>query len=95
MEAENPRLVTGLNSAELPWLPELSETRYVDLLDDRYVAALDIAEKEGDKVQEFTLAYMLRSVTPGSYLWPPAEVEDMYRPYYRARSKAASLNIKR
>ena len=34
----------------------------------------------------FTLAYVVRAVTPGTYAHPAASVEDMYRPQFSART---------
>ena len=92
LEAENPRLSNGFSSDDFSWMPDLSTPRYVDLLDDRYVAAVDVLR--GKKPRHFTLAYMARVRVAGSYLWPGTEVEDMYRPFYRARSKAQSITVK-
>lgn len=92
LEAENPRLSNGFNTDDFSWMPTLSTPRYVDLLDDRFVAAVDIMR--GKKPRHFTLAYLARVRTAGDYLWPGTEVEDMYRPFYRARAKAESLTIK-
>jgi uncharacterized protein YfaS (alpha-2-macroglobulin family) len=92
LEAENPRLSNGFHSADFDWMPSLSTPRYVDLLDDRYVAAVDIMK--GKKPRHFTLAYMARVRTTGNYLWPGTEVEDMYRPFYRARGETDSLIVK-
>ena len=49
----------------------------------------------------FTLAYVVRAVTPGEFVYPAAVVEDMYDPETAGRtaigklSVAASLNIAR
>lgn len=49
---------------------------------DRYIAALSREATQGD----FKVAYVVRAVTVGSYTLPPSQIEDMYRPYYRALS---------
>lgn len=48
---------------------------YEEVRDDRYVAALDVNEWQGQ-----VLYYLARAVTPGEYAIPGAYVEDMYRP---------------
>jgi uncharacterized protein YfaS (alpha-2-macroglobulin family) len=56
--------------------------------DDRYVAALKLS---GDNAKLF---YLVRAVTPGTYVVPPPQLEDMYRPELRAIGKAAFETIK-
>ena len=53
--------------------------KHVEYRDDRFVAALDVS-KHGYS----NLFYLLRAVTPGSYVVPPPMVEDMYSPRFRA-----------
>jgi len=40
-----------------------------------------------------TVAYIVRAVTPGSYVHPAATVEDMYRPERHARTAAGRLDV--
>ncbi len=40
-----------------------------------------------------TLAYIVRAVTPGTYVHPAATVEDMYRPEKYARTAAGTLAV--
>ncbi len=93
LEGEISSLSGGLNAEGFDWLPELTPVRYRDLLDDRFVAALDI-EAGANSERHFTLAYLMRVVAPGDYLWPGTEVEDMYRPFFRARSTASRVVVK-
>lgn len=88
-ELENAHLAGSRLVEELGWLPPLSSTLYSEFLDDRYVAAVDL----GPQNREFTLAYIVRAVTPGSYRLPAVEVEDMYQPRYRARTEMSSVTI--
>ena len=44
--------------------------------------------------QDFTLAYVVRAVTPGTYVHPAANVEDMYRPQYSARTATGMMEVK-
>ena len=56
--------------------------------DDRYVAALKL---EGGQARLF---YLVRAVTPGTYVVPPPQLEDMYRPQLRAVGKTPFDTIK-
>ena len=56
--------------------------------DDRYVAALKL---EGGQARLF---YLVRAVTPGTYVVPPPQLEDMYRPQLRAVGKTPFETIK-
>lgn len=87
-ELENAALGPSRSAGELPWLSQLSETEHVELRDDRYVAALDLGER-----RSFSLAYLVRAVTPGDYRLPPPVAEDMVRPTLRARGEAGRVVI--
>ncbi|MEO8159943.1 MAG: alpha-2-macroglobulin [Arenimonas sp.] len=56
--------------------------------DDRYVAALKL---EGGEAKLF---YLVRAVTPGTYVVPPPQLEDMYRPELRAVGKVSPETIR-
>jgi hypothetical protein len=79
------------------WLQGLTPTRYVDIRDDRFVAAFatqTLPEVKGNnKVRRFRTAYLVRAVTPGLYNLPPVEVEAMYQPEFRARSGKGAVII--
>jgi uncharacterized protein YfaS (alpha-2-macroglobulin family) len=51
------------------------------------------AEAKGP-AETATLAYIVRAVTPGTFVHPAATVEDMYRPQRYARTAAGTLTIK-
>jgi alpha-2-macroglobulin len=71
------------------WLKKPSDTAYAEGRDDRYVAALDVAAGATD----FTLAYVVRAVTPGTYKYPALAVEDMYAPETAGRTAMGTLNV--
>jgi uncharacterized protein YfaS (alpha-2-macroglobulin family) len=71
------------------WLSE-TQAAHLEFRDDRFVAALD--RTSGDP-REFTLAYMVRAVTPGRYVLPAATVEDMYRPQFNARTAMGEVEV--
>lgn len=89
LEIESPQLAKSRSISDLGWLGDLSTALYMDGLDDRFVAALDLLGEE----REFRLAYLVRAVTPGTYRLPPTEVEDMYSPRYRARGDSGTLVV--
>jgi uncharacterized protein YfaS (alpha-2-macroglobulin family) len=88
-EVENARLADTRSTDDLAWLPELTPTLYTEFLDDRFVAAFDLDWGR----RSFTIAYLVRAVTPGTYHLPAAQVEDMYQPQYRARTAAGMVTV--
>jgi alpha-2-macroglobulin len=66
-----------------------ADVQHEEFRDDRYVAALKL-----DKGQEAHVFYLVRAVSPGSYLVPPPLVEDMYRPEVRGIGRNAVSTIK-
>jgi uncharacterized protein YfaS (alpha-2-macroglobulin family) len=90
LEIENARLGNGQGRENFAWLPKLSNTLYEEFRDDRYVAALDLDPSQ----RAFTVAYLVRAVTPGKYQLPAIFVEDMYKPWFFGRDKVGTLHIK-
>ena len=66
-----------------------AEVRHEEFRDDRYVAALKLYK--GQKAHAF---YLVRAVSPGTFLVPPPLVEDMYRPDIRGIGKSEPAQIK-
>lgn len=91
-EIENPRLVTGGDVKALSWLKPDVRPVHTEFRDDRFVAAFDFF-RTGNKQRTATIAYIVRAVTPGSFVHPAAFVEDMYRPEHFARSAGGRLII--
>jgi uncharacterized protein YfaS (alpha-2-macroglobulin family) len=61
--------------------------------DDSSIATVDgAAQKKGPRVSA-TLAYIVRAVSPGTFVHPAATVEDMYRPERYARTAAGTLTV--
>jgi uncharacterized protein YfaS (alpha-2-macroglobulin family) len=58
--------------------------------DDRFSAAFD--RKSGDPAV-FTVAYVVRAVSPGRYVLPQAYVEDMYRPDRFGRTATGTVEV--
>jgi hypothetical protein len=89
LEIDNPDLAHARSASDLDWLGELSDTLYTEALDDRFVAALDL----DDIKRTYRVAYLVRAVSPGHYRIPGPEVEDMYKPRYRARGEAGWMDV--
>ena len=76
------------------WLGDVSYTKVAEKRDDRFVAALDLRNLPEQNISgRFTLAYIVRAVTPGDYTMPGAVIEDMYRPGLYARTAVGSLSV--
>jgi uncharacterized protein YfaS (alpha-2-macroglobulin family) len=107
LEIENPRLVDSGDIRSLDWLKTTLAPQHTEFRDDRFVAAFDFfggasdhrrgfrggETESGSPVASATVAYIVRAVTPGSFVHPAATVEDMYRPERFARTAAGRLDI--
>ncbi len=105
LEIENPRLVDSGSVKGLDWLKATVEPEHTEFRDDRFVAAFDFfggntrrRGGDGDDADKTpkssaTVAYMVRAVTPGSFVHPAATVEDMYRPDRHARTATGRLDV--
>jgi uncharacterized protein YfaS (alpha-2-macroglobulin family) len=106
LEIENPRLIDSGDVKSLSWLKTTLAPQHTEFRDDRFVAAFDFfGSSEGRRgagslhgdgrgpTSSATVAYIVRAVTPGSYVHPAATVEDMYRPDRFARTAADRLDI--
>jgi uncharacterized protein YfaS (alpha-2-macroglobulin family) len=87
-EIDNPNLLRSGDVKTLPWLNADANVRNTEFRDDRFLAAVDHHGK-----RDFQLAYILRAVAPGDYHHPAASVEDMYRPFYRARTDEGRVRV--
>ncbi len=88
-EIENAALGQGEPLESFPWLEELTEAEHREARDDRFVAAIDLTAKQN----RFRTAYIVRAVTPGSFVLPGSYVEDMYQPDLSARGAAGRVAI--
>ncbi len=88
-EIDNPSLVDSAKLSNFDWLGE-TEAAHTEFRYDRFVAAFN--RSEGDN-REVTLAYVVRAVTPGTYDLPAAQVEDMYRPQFSARTATGRMQV--
>jgi uncharacterized protein YfaS (alpha-2-macroglobulin family) len=89
-EIDNPKLVSSDTVAGLSWLKTEVEPTHTEYRDDRFVAAFD---RSSDQSAFFTVAYMVRAVSPGRYVHPAAHVEDMYRPERFGRTGYGTVEV--
>ncbi|WP_041375997.1 alpha-2-macroglobulin family protein [Polymorphum gilvum] len=87
---DNPRLVRSGDLGALDWLQTIDQPDHVEFRQDRFVVSVD-QKRFGDPV--LTFAYLARAVTPGSYVHPPATVEDMYQPDRQARTDTGRFEV--
>jgi len=87
-EIENPNLSDGEGVSDFNWL-SLNTPNHVESRTDQYVAAYRYSSDPGT----ITTAYLVRAVTPGTFVLPGATVEDMYRPEFRANTAAGAIEI--
>jgi uncharacterized protein YfaS (alpha-2-macroglobulin family) len=90
LEIDNPDLFDGGNVDELSFIKSDVTPTHTEYRDDRFVATFD---RDGSSSATFSIAYIVRAVTPGHYVLPPAAIEDMYRPQRFGRNAAASLDV--
>ena len=88
-QIDNPGLVSSAQLANFDWVGEV-EAAHTEFRNDRFVAAFN--RNAGDN-REITLAYVVRAVTPGVYDHPAANVEDMYRPQFSARTATGRMEV--
>jgi alpha-2-macroglobulin len=91
LEIDNPRLVSSGDSGTLDWIEDGEEPENTEFRDDRFTAAIDRAS---DDQAVFTVAYVVRAVSPGKYVLPQAYVEDMYNPSRYGRSGTGSVEVR-
>ncbi len=89
-EIENPNLLGGAGGVGdlSSWL-SLDTPANVESRTDQYVAAFRVYSA----VPSVTTAYLVRAVSPGSFVLPGATVEDMYRPELRGNTDAGQIEI--
>ncbi|MDB5571085.1 MAG: alpha-2-macroglobulin [Hyphomicrobiales bacterium] len=90
LEIDNPRLFEGGSVEALAFAKATVEPAHAEYRDDRFVAAFD---RNGSEKAIFHVAYIVRAVTPGRYVHPPATVEDMYRPQRFGRTGYGALDV--
>jgi uncharacterized protein YfaS (alpha-2-macroglobulin family) len=89
-EIDNPSLVSSGETGTLAWIADGAEPVNTEFRDDRFTAAFD---RNQDASPVFTVAYVVRAVSPGRYVLPQAIVEDMYRPDRFGRTATGAIEI--
>jgi uncharacterized protein YfaS (alpha-2-macroglobulin family) len=89
-EIDNPRLVSSGDTGQLAWITDAVEPVHTEFRDDRFIAAFD---RKKDSPPVFSVAYVVRAVSPGHYVLPQAKVEDMYRPDRFGRTGTGTIDI--
>ncbi len=90
-EIDNPRLVSSGDTGTLDWIEDGEDAEHTEFRDDRFTAAI---ERASDDSPVFTMAYVVRAVSPGKYVLPQAFVEDMYNPSRYGRTASGTLEIR-
>ncbi|RTL54714.1 MAG: alpha-2-macroglobulin family protein [Bradyrhizobiaceae bacterium] len=90
-EIDNPHLVSSGDSGTLDWITDGVEPASSEFRDDRFNAAIDRASTDKPV---FTVAYVVRAVSPGKYVLPQAYVEDMYNPSRYGRTGTGTIEVK-
>jgi len=87
-EIDNPNLIRAGDLAALDWLQVQENPAMTEFRQDRFLTAIDWQSD-----QPFRLAYIVRAVSPGTFLHPAASVEDMYRPEMRAHGETGTVSV--
>ena len=90
-EIDNPHLVSSGDTGTLAWIEDGKEPENTEFRDDRFTAAVDRAANDKSI---FTVAYVVRAVSPGKYVLPQAYVEDMYNPSRYGRTGTGSVEVR-
>ena len=91
LEIDNPALVDGGSVEAFSWLSKDVEPTHTEYRDDRFVAAFDRTQGQSAFI---TMAYVVRAVAPGRYVYPPATAEDMYDPERYGRTAFGELEVR-
>jgi uncharacterized protein YfaS (alpha-2-macroglobulin family) len=89
-EIDNPRLVSSGDTGTLSWITDAAEPVHSEFRDDHFGAAFD---RDSKSPAVFTVAYVVRAVSPGTYVLPQAYVEDMYRPDRYGRTATGTVTV--
>jgi len=91
LEIDNPKLVSSGDSGTLDWIEDGEDPQNTEFRDDRFSAAI---ERASDDTAVFTVAYIVRAVSPGKYVLPQAYVEDMYNPSRYGRTGTGTVEVR-
>lgn len=89
-EIDNPALVGDGAVPDLKGLEVDAAPSHTEFRDDRFTAAF---LRSPSDPPAFSVAYMVRAVTPGRFVHPPAVIEDMYRPERFGRTGNGTVTV--
>ena len=72
------------------FLGDLTDLDMAEMRDDRLVASERVNRWDDGQI---SVAYVVRAVTQGDFVFPGAVAEDMYRPEFNGRTQAQRLMI--
>jgi len=91
VEIENPKLVEGASLSAFAWVDkDQTAPSATEFRDDRFVAAY---ERRKGQPAFINVGYIIRVVSPGRFVHPPATAEDMYRPDRFGRSASGVMTV--
>ena len=90
LEIDNPTLFDSGSVDAFSWLKKDIDPVHTEYRDDRFVAAF---YREPGQSAFFSVAYVVRAVAPGQYVYPPATAEDMYRPDHYGRTAFSAIEV--
>ncbi|MBV9835981.1 MAG: alpha-2-macroglobulin family protein [Alphaproteobacteria bacterium] len=98
--------IESVLTEEYRWMAKLGKPSSTEARDDRFFAAFEFGSRDWPQgwrpwwYDESTkrgrlmrVAYVVRAITPGSYVLPASQVEDMYNPEVFARTSAQRVTI--
>jgi len=91
LEIDNPALFDSGSIDAFSWLKKDIDPSHAEYRDDRFVAAFD---RDPGQSAFFSIAYVVRAVAPGRYVYPAAVAEDMYRPERFGRTDFGAVEVK-
>lgn len=90
-EIDNPEIVSSSDASDFSWVENAATPVHTEFRDDRFTAAFDRTGSADPAV--FAVAYVVRAVSPGSYVLPQAQIEDMYRPDRFGRTDTGHVSV--
>ncbi|MCY6383507.1 alpha-2-macroglobulin family protein [Hoeflea prorocentri] len=90
VEIDNPRIVQSAALSAFSWLGDTAPA-HTEFHSDRFAAAFKTSGSNRDPMR---VAYVARAAIPGTYALPAAQVEDMYRPEFAARTGARFMTVR-
>ncbi|WP_062229072.1 alpha-2-macroglobulin family protein [Aureimonas frigidaquae] len=89
-EIDNPAILRGGDVAALDFLELTDDVAHTEFRTERFIVAVDLSENDTAAMR---FAYVVRAVSPGSFMHPAAVVENMYQPERRGRTGESRLVV--